>query len=145
MVGKSIRCSIAALAKRIDFLSFPKVIKSMQSYNFFGYFLRNQIFTFPPRTNCFKRVQQITRSHKGMMASYSFAMLHNTKLGPFPLLGEPCKLGLVLLLLHHQLFPHIQKALGREIYTPSPLFFNARRIFSWQPISFLEPPLFLTR
>ncbi len=26
MVGKSIKCSIAALAKRIDFVSFPKVL-----------------------------------------------------------------------------------------------------------------------
>ena len=76
MVGKSIKCSIVAPAKRIDFVSFPKVlIRNLQSYNFLDIFLRNQIFTFFPRTNCVKLVRQITIPHKSMMASYSFAML----------------------------------------------------------------------
>ena len=51
MVGKSIKCSIAAPAKRIDFVSFPKLkvlIRNLQSYHFFGYFFKkSDFYVFP--------------------------------------------------------------------------------------------------
>lgn len=51
------------------------------------------------------------------------------EIGTFSLIrGTLQTLGWVLF-LHHQLFPHIQKGKGREIYTPSLLFFSLTHFF----------------